>query len=433
MNIEIEEISPCRRKLSITVPAEEIASEYQDALKAYQQNVSIPGFRPGRAPVHLVKARHHKEIVERLRDHLLPKSYREAIEENKLEVVQIVDMDEDIQVLLDQPMTYSVTVDVKEDFTLPDYKSISLKKTPQEVTKEEVQTQIDEIREQRANFEDVKDRAVCLGDMVQIDFKSTVDGQPLNEVAPEAQGLETATDFWMQADENAFLPELGEGIPGMAIGDSRDIDVSFDDQFAVDALKGKKAVFSVTLKGIRGRVLPEVDEAFIKPFEVETVEAFKEKIKDNLLSRKEQTELARLRQEIEKFLLENTTVNLPESAVAEATDRQIRRIINNINQEGVGEDKILEQKDEIVSSAKASAETSVKLRYILHKIAEVEKIRVSDSDLKREMAMMAYAYGMQPGDLEKELKENNAREEFRGDILMRNTLQHLFDLAEIQE
>ncbi|MCC5848581.1 MAG: trigger factor [Verrucomicrobia bacterium] len=433
MNIEIEELSPCRRKLSITVPAEEVTQEYDEALKSWIKHANIPGFRPGRAPAHLVKARHNKDIVERLRDHLLPKSYREAIDTHKLEVVQILDMDEEISVKPGEDMSYSITVDIKEDFSLPEYKGISLKKQTAEVADEEVDKQIDELREQRATFEDIDDRAICRGDMAQIDFTATLDGAPLLEAVPEAVGLDKGDDFWIQADENAFIPELGEGLAGMNIGDSTDINVKFDDKFAVEALRGKEVDFNVTVKNIRARVLPEIDEEFIKPFQVKDADEFRAKIRDSIQSQKDQGEQNRLRREIEKFLLDNTTLELPESAVNEAADRQIRRIINDMSQQGMPEAQIMEQKDAIVEAAKGSAANNVKLRYILLKIADAEKITVIDADLKREMSMMAYAYGMKPADLEKELGDNNAKEEFRGDILMRNTLQQLFDLATISE
>lgn len=433
MNVQTEEISSTRRKLSVEVPAEEVTKEYNEALNAWKKHASIPGFRPGKAPVHLVKAKHHKDILERLRDHLLPKSYREALEESQTEVVRIMDMDENIQVKLDEPFRFSITVDVKPEITLPDYKGISLKREAVEITNEDVDERIEKLREQRAGFDEVTDRAVAKGDMVQIDFVTTLDGTPLAEAAPDAVGLDKAEDFWLQADENAFIPELGEGLAGLAIGEERDVKVIFDEKFASEPLRSKEVVFHVKLKSIRGRVLPELDEEFLKPFQVADVTQFRQKIKDSLLAEKQQEQEGSLRRDIEKFLLDNTAFDLPESDVDEAANRQVRRIINDMSRQGIPDDKMMEQKDEIVEAARQSAQTTVKLRYILLKIAGKEEITVSENELKREMAMMAYAYGMKPQDLEKELSSESAKEEFRGDILMRKTMQHLFDAANISE
>ncbi|MCC5845986.1 MAG: trigger factor [Verrucomicrobia bacterium] len=433
MNIQTEELSSTRRKLNIEIPAEEVAKEYNEALDAWKKHANIPGFRPGKAPVHLVKAKHHKDIVERLRDHLLPKSYREALEESKIEVVRIIDMDEDIKVKLDEPFAYSITVDVKPEITLPEYKGIALKREAVDISSDDVDSRIEDLREQRAGYDDVTDRPVARGDMVQIDFNTTLDGAPLAEAAPDAVGLDKAEDFWLQADENAFIPELGEGLAGLAIGEERDVNITFDDKFASEPLRNKEVVFHVKIKAVRGRVLPELDEEFLKPFQVADVTQFRQKIKDSLQAEKQQEQEGALRREIEKFLLENTSFDLPESDVDEAANRQVRRIINDMGRQGIADDKMMEQKDEIVEAARQSAQTSVKLRYVLLKIAEQESLSVSENELKREMAMMAYAYGMKPQDLEKELSEESAREEFRGDVLMRKTMQHLFDAANISE
>lgn len=433
MNVQIEEISACRRKLMIEVPAEEVSTEYNEALNAWKKHANIPGFRPGKAPVHLVKAKHNKDILERLRDHLLPSSYREALQEQKLEVVRILDMDEDIQVKLDAPFAYSVTVDIKPEIALPSYKGIALKREAVDVDTALVDERVESLREQRASYDEVTDRAVAKGDMVQIDFVSTLDGAPLAEAAPDAIGLDKAEDFWLQADDSAFIPELGEGLAGLAVGEERDVSITFDDKFASEPLRNKEVVFHVTVKGIRGKVLPELDEAFLKPFQVADAAEFRAKIKDSLLAEKQQEQEGALRREIEKFLLANTQFELPESDVDEAANRQVRRIINDMSRQGIPEEKMMEQKDEIVDAARQTAQTSVKLRYILLKIAGEEGLSVSDNELKREMAMMAYAYGMKPQDLEKELSEESAREEFRGDILMRKTMQVLFDAAEISE
>lgn len=433
MNVEIEELSPCRRKLTITVPAEEVSSEYDEALAVWRKRASIPGFRPGKAPVHLVKAKYNKDILGGLRDHLVPKSYRAAIEENKLEVSQIVEADDDIKVTPGEPMSFCVTLDLKPSFSLPEYKGITLKKQTPVVEDAEIEEQIDEIRAQRANYEEVSDRPVCRGDMARIDFTASLDGVPLTEAAPKAVGLDKGEDFWLQANDEAFIPELGEGLAGLSVGDETDITVTFDDNFAAEDLRGKTVVFHVTLKGIRARVLPELDEEFLKPFEVEDVTAFRSKIRDSIASRKEQAEQQRLRGEIEKFLLENTEIELPESEVDAAANRQLRRIINDMSHRGMEESQILEQRDAIVDASKAGAANTVKLRHIFMKIAREEGISVSDADLKREMTMMAYAYGMKPGDLEKELGGAEAKEDFRGDVLVRRTLQHVFDLANIQD
>lgn len=431
MNVEIEELSPCRRKLNIEVPAETISSEYDDALKIYSRQVSLPGFRPGKAPKQLVKSRYHKEIIGRLRDHLLPKSYHDALNENELNVLNIIDMDEDIQVKEGEPMAYSVTVDIQPEFSPPDYKTLSLEKKAEEVTDAEVDERIEALREQRADYGEVEDRPVARGDMAQIDFKGTLDGRPLEEVEPEAKGLGEATDFWLQASDEAFIPELGLGLAGLNIGDEADIEATFPADFVVETLRGKTVDFHVNVKAVRARELPELDEEFFKALGVEDEKSFRGQIADSLKAEKDRAAEGELRKRIESFLLENTTFDLPESMVAEASQQHVRRIADDLQRGGQAEDEVMERKDEILETAKSAAERQVKLRLILHKVAAEEGLRVTDNEVNREISMLAYAYSMQRDELEKRLRQQNQLDDLRGDILCRKAMQTIQDAADI--
>ncbi|MDF3129619.1 trigger factor [Kiritimatiellaeota bacterium B1221] len=431
MNVQLEELSPCRRKLNIEVPVEDITSEFDDAVSAYAQSVAIPGFRPGKAPKQMVKARFKKEILGRLRDHLLPKSYHEAIQENNLQVINIIEMDEEIEVVEGQPLSYSVTVDVRPEISLPVYKGLKLSKEREDVKDEEVDARIESLREQRADFEDVTDRPVARGDMAQIDFTSTLDGKPLEEVEPEAKGLGEGKDFWLQASDEAFIPELGLALAGLSIGDKETLKVTFPDSFVLESLRGKEVAFDVEVKGVRARKLPELDEEFFKSLGVENAEEFRKQILDSLEAEKDRAAEGKLRNAIEEMLLESTSFELPESLVGSATQQQIQQIANDMQRGGMTEEQLLEQKDQLLETAKTTAERQVKLRLILQQIAGEEEIQVSDSEFKREMTMMAYAYSMQPDELERRLKENNQLDDLRGDVVCRKVLQLIQDEAEI--
>lgn len=431
MNVQLEEISPCRRKLNIEVPVEVIDSEMADAVAMYAQNVAIPGFRPGKAPKQMVKSRFKKEILGRLRDHLLPKSYHEALQEHKLQVVNIIEMDEEIQVVEGQPLSYSVTLDVVPEITLPAYKGMKLSREREAIADSEIDERIEALREQRADFDDVTDRPAARGDMAQIDFTSTLDGQPLEEVEPEAKGLGAGKDFWMQASDEAFIPDLGLGLAGLSIGDKENIKTTFPDSFVVESLRGKEVVFKVEVKAIRARKLPELDAAFFESLGVADEAEFRKQITESVESEKDRAAEGKLREQIETFLLSHTTFDLPESMVAEATQNQIQQIANNLQRSGMSEDQLLDQKDHLLADAKAKAERQVKLRLVLQKIAVMEELKVSDSEFKREMTMMAYAYSMKPEELERVLKENNQLDDLRGDIVCRKVIQIIQDEAVI--
>lgn len=432
MNVEIEELSPCRRKLNIEVPAETVSGEYNDALSIYQQQAQIPGFRPGKAPRAMVKARFNKDILGRLKDHLLPKSYNEALEEKNLTVINVLDMDEDIQVVEGEPMTYSVTVDIQPDIELPAYKGISLKREMEPVTDEQVDERIEALRSQRAEHEDVEGRAVARGDMAQVDFAATLDGEPLEEVEPGAKGLGEATDFWLQASDEAFIPELGVELAGMEVGDEREIPVTITADFVVESLRGKEVVFKVTVKAVRARKLPELDEAFFKSVGAEDEEDFRKQIRGSIEQENERQADGRMRRDLEEALLKQTEFDLPESLVSEASSHQVRRIANDLQRGGEDEDSMMEKKDEIVQAATGAAERQVKLRLILQEIASNEGIDISEQEVSREISMLAYAYQMNRDELEDRLRKNNQLGELKGDILCRKAMDWILDQAEVE-
>lgn len=432
MSVQIEEISPCRRKLNIEVSADTISKEFDEAVSVYAGQVALPGFRPGKAPRQLVKSRFHKEITGRLRDHLLPKSYHEALQENQLSVVNILEMDEDIQVKEGEPLSYSVTVDIRPEISLPDYKGISLKREMEEVSDQALQERVDAMREQRADFEEVEDRPVSRGDMAQIDFIGKLEDTPLEEAVPEAKGLGEGKEFWLQASDEAFIPELGLALDGLSIGDTKSVPVTFGDDFVVEQLRGKAVTFEVEVKGIRARKLPDMDEAFFEGFGVKDEEEFNQRIKESLVAEKEREADGKLRQDIEALLLDNTSFELPESMVAEASQQQIQRIAQDLQQQGKGESELMENKDQILETANTAAQRQVRLRLILQEIAAKEDISVSDAELEREMTMLAYAYSMQPDELKKRMTENNQVEDLRGDVICRKVVQFIQDNAEIE-
>ena len=432
MTATIEELSSTRRKLNIEVPAETITQEFEEAVAMYAGQVSIPGFRPGKAPKQMVKSRFGKEITGRLRDHLLPKSYHEALQEHDLTVVGILEMDEDIEVKEGEPLAYSVTVDIRPDISLPTYKGMALKREVEAVADSELDDRINGLREQRADFEDVTDAPVARGDMAQIDFTGSLDGSPLEEAVPEAKGLGEGKDFWLQATDEAFIPELGLGLAGLSIGDTETIAVSFNETFVVEQLRGKDVSFEVTVKAIRARKLPELNDEFFESMGVKDEAEFKERISESLVAEKERAADGKLTQDIEAFLLENTTFDLPESMVAQASQHQIQRIADDLQRQGQGEEALMEQKDEILKSAEESAQRQVKLRLILQLIAEGEDISVSDPELEREITMLAYAYSMKPEELKKRMQENQQLEDLRGDVVCRKVVQFIQDNAEIE-
>lgn len=426
IDVEVQDQAPCRKSLRITLPAEMVKEQYDRLLKQYAASVRVPGFRPGKAPRQLVEGRHRKEIQEELRDRLVPFGYHKALEKTGLDVVQVIDVDE-VTVQSGEPVIYQVVVDVAPDFELPDYKSYSITSEPTEVSDAQVQTSLDELLEYYGTFKEVSGRAIEAKDLVQLDYQATLDGTPLAEIDPEAKSLSHREDHWVRAGEEGFIPELCQGLIGMSTGDQKDIQVTLDKDFIAKALAGKTVTFAVSVKAIREKVPPVLDEAMFDKLQVESEEDLRSKLREDLERTAKGQELNRKKDKVVQLLLEQTQMELPNSEVAHETNSVIQDIVRQNKSQGVQDEEIRENKDKIYQAAEKNAQNTVKLRYILHRIAEAESVEVQEEEFRMHLLTLAYSYRMEPKELEAQLKKNNAIDNVREELRNRKTLDWIVE------
>lgn len=431
MNMKIEDAGPCRKTLRIEVPAERVQGEYKTILDAYVKSARIPGFRQGRAPQHLVQKRFTKEIEQDVKDSLIPEAYRAAIEEGKLNPVAILGV-HDVSFSPDKAMTFGITLDVPPEFALPDYRGLEVQGKKTEVSDADVDGTIKRILEDHAHWSDVLDRGVQTGDLVQIDYEGGCGGKPVEQVAPKAVGLGKGKDFWMLADENAFLPGFDTGLAGAKPGEKRQVQVDFKADFAEPALAGKACTYFVDVKAIRKKDLPALDADMLKKLGVESEDKLRLRIREDLQKFGEDMEKRRQKGEIIRLLLEKTKLDVPESVVQQETRETIYDMVRQHSVRGASRDQIEEKKDEIFEVASRSAGEKVKIRYILHKIAEEEKIEISEDDLKARMEAMAAQYNARPEDVRSELERREALDDIREDIRINKALDVVLANAKIK-
>lgn len=432
MNVVIEEAGTCRKKLKIEWPAERVDQDYQATLAQYAKLAKIKGFRPGKAPVKIVEKQYSKDILGDVKDRLIPEGYQAAIKEHGLNVVQVLDLEEPT-VAANQPMIFSITVEVAPEFDLPEYKDIKLTRESVEPADEQVDEAIANIAEQFASFDEVEGRPVQKGDLVQIDYEGICEGTPIDDVAEETKGLGKREDFWVRADENAFLPEFEDGLVGLSIGEKRDIQVDFADDFGAKPLAGKKATYFVTVKGIRERKVPDLDESFYQRLGVKDEAELRDRIREDLEQSASQRETQRLRNDVIDALIKDLDIDLPQTAVSRETQQIIQSVIRDNSQRGVSESKLMEQKDEILSMANRNAESRVKAQFVLDRVAEKENIAVSKHQFEEHLNRLAAGYGMKPKALREELKRRDALDEVEAELRRSQTVDFLLEQADIAE
>ena len=432
MKVIVEEVSPCRKKLGVEIPAEKVAGEYEQVLSMFSAGAKVPGFRPGKVPKDLVKRRFEKEIAAEVKERLISEGYHEALKQEKINVVSVLDVLE-VKFEIGQPMSFQILLDVPPKFDLPDYQKINLQSKKVEVADKEVDDTIQRIREQNARFDEVGGRAVQKGDLVQVDYEGVCEGVSLETVAPKAAGLGQAKDFWVIAEEESFLPGFGMGLVGVVAGEKRQLLVDFPADFREKGVAGKKATYFVNVKSIREKKLPEMNAEFLKGIGVESEDQLKSKIKEDLVRMAEEVEKRRLKGEIIKHLQDNTKMDVPESVAQQETQELIYDIVRENKYRGMGDEEIKEKKTEIFEAATKNAVDRVKMRYILGAIAEKESIEATEEDLSARIQEMAARYKESAAAFRAELEKRKALRQVREEIRLSKTVDFLLEKAEIKQ
>ena len=430
MKVSVNDAGPCRKTLKIELPAEAVSEERDKVVKAYAKVAQIPGFRKGKAPRAVVEKKYANSISKEVEERLLPQSYREALDETGLKVVELVNVSEG-KIEPDQPLEFEVTVDVEPEFDLPKYTDIPLKEERVEATDEMVQEQLDALRQQQRTYEDA-DKAIETGDMGELEYEATVDGQPLEEVDPKAKGLGKGSGYWVSADEHAFIPGMGEAIVGLKVGDEKEVQVEFPEDFVVEGLRGKTADYKVKVTGVRVPVLPELNEEFLQRYGASSEEDLRAQIREHLQQDLDRRALDAKYGQIADYLLKNTTLEIPESV----HQRQTRNIAYDIARQrlsmGFTQEQLAEQQDELLKEAEEQARESVKLRYIGLAIAEEQELEVSENEIDDEIAAMAIRQQKDARTLRREMEKDGSIGSVAEQLRFNKALDYLLENAKIK-
>ena len=432
MKTTISDAGACRKTINFEIPAEDVAEERKQILKAFAKAANIPGFRKGKAPTKVVAKRYAAEVAKEVEERIVPKFYHEAIKESGMKVVGIVDMSE-VAVKEDQPLEFDVTVDVEPDFKLPKYVGIPVKEDLQPVTEEQVQEQVDAIRNQHATYElTEEDKSVEPGDMAELAYEATIDGKPLEEVVPEAKGLGKGEGYWVSADEHAFIPGMGKAIGGMKKGDTKEVEIDFPDDYLVKELAGTKALYKIEVTGIKVSKIPEIDEAFLKSIGVESEEELRRKVREELEKRAKTAARSSKYDQIVQYLLKKTTLDLPESIV----ERQTRNSLYDITRQrlamGATPEQLETERKEIAKEARERAIENVKIRYIGLAVADEQGFDATPSEISEEIAMLAIQQGKDARALRKEMQEDGSIASVEEQVRFNKALDYMLENAKIK-
>jgi trigger factor len=426
MKVEVEKQPGFVSRLQIELPPEEVAKEWDAIANSFARFAKIPGYRPGKAPRAVIDKRFRKEIQEELTKKLVSKSYHEAIEQEQLRVASLTNI-EDVQFGDDKSMRFRATVVTAPEFDLPDYKKIPLHLPDTKVSDDEVKVALERLRDQAADFVDVPSRGLQMGDFAVLDFEGSVDGKFISEIAPQAsKNLQGSKKFWLHLAPDNFLPKFCEQLLGQNRDETRLVIVNFPDDFAVKELAGKKADYAVTLREIKEKVLPPVDDALAaKLVPGKTLADLRQMIADDIEHAKEH-DLERAKEsQIMKYLHERIQFELPPPLLQNETRRALAELVQRNREAGVTDEMLKEKEKELIDGAAGLASHRLKTNFILHRIAEREKIQVTKEDVDLRIRQEAARYDISPEKMRKELRQQDALDDVAEQVLLGKTLDFL--------
>lgn len=435
MNVVVEQLPNCLATLKVEVEPEKVSATRKQVINEFGQYAKIPGFRPGKAPRSTIEKRYKKEIREELERKLVQESAREAIKAKSLRVLQIASVDDvEIPEIEGSPCSFTATLVTQPEFELPVYKGIVVQARPTEVTDKEIEESLEQLREQGADFQDItEDRGAAMEDFIVVDYEGTIDGKPVHEEFPKAGKPLTANDdFWIKMTDEAFFPGYCAALVGAKIGETREFDVTVPADFPVEGMPGKVIHYKVTVKGIKNKTLPELNDEFADSVvKGKTAAELREMARQEIQRQKTTDSEAGKRADIMRELLSKVECELPTSLVRSRTQVIVNDIVRENTARGVAEDTLKENEKDIVGSATANAREQIKGTFVLLRIAEKEGITIKREELLGRVAALAQRYQMSFEKMAKELEKRNALDQIHEEMLTAKTLDFLVSNASV--
>jgi len=431
VNVTLQDLGPCKKLLRVEIDAKDVDATFEEVTKDYQKHAALPGFRPGKAPRHMVLRKFEKDIEDEARKKLISESYKKAVEEKKLDVRGYPDIEE-IQFSRGQPLQFAATVETEPEIQLPEYKGLPAKREAASVTEADLERAVNLLREKQVSYATVA-RAAQAGDVVVVNYTGTCEGKPIVEMAPAAKSLSEQKNFWISTEPGAFLPGFAEQLLGAQAGEKRTITVKFPPDFATAPLAGKPGVFEIEVVEVREKNLPALDDAFAKAWGAENLEKLRAGVRKDLQTELDYKQNNSIRGQILRALLERVTFELPESAVAHETRNVVYDIVRENTKRGISRELIEKQKEEIYSAAMHGAKDRVKRDFLLRKIAEKEDLKVAQEEIARRVQTLATLYQITPEKFLKDLQKRNGLIEIYDQIANEKVVEFLQQHAQIED
>jgi trigger factor len=404
MEINVEKLGPCKAKISIVIPTERIKEELE---KTYQQtagSVTFPGFRKGKAPRKLIIKRFGDIINADVKEKLVQEAYTEALEENKIEPAGEPSIDLDALTLdEEQPMEFDFELEIRPEFELGEYKDLEVELEAVAVNDEEIDEGIKAIRSRFATLEAVEDQPVSRKHYLTTDVVYRVEGE---EEDLSREGVQA--NMGLGVIDGIEASEALEGLVDKKVGEKAEITIDeLPPHFMPEHLRGKAAKLDVTVKEVREVVFPEVNDDFLEKVGMKTVDELREKVSKEVLNRKNAKREEEIDAKIVDRLIEGHSFELPEKLLMQQIQSQEQNLKYEMLRMGMPPDKIEEEAGKFDERNREAAERNIRTNFVFDKIADAEKIYVTENEVEQELKIIAQQQNSSVQDVKRYYEEQN--------------------------
>ena len=407
MSVQVEKLEKNMAKLTVEVSAEDFKAAIKKAFNKNKNRFAIPGFRKGKAPQAMIEKMYGEGVFyEDAADEAINASYAEAMKESGLDIVSRPEVTIE-KIGKDEPFVYSALVAVKPEVTLGQYKGVEVEKADASVSAEDVEAELKKVQEQNARLLTVEDRGVEDGDQTVIDFEGFVDGK----------GFEggKAEDYPLTIGSHSFIDTFEEQLIGKKIGEECEVNVTFPTEYHAADLAGKPATFKVTVKEIKVKELPELNDEFASEVsEFDTLDEYKKDVEKKLAEKKEIEANSKNEDAVVAKVVENATMEIPDKMIDAQAENMVQDMARRMQSQGLSLDMYLKYTgmtvEQMKEQARPDAEKRIRTRLVLEAVAQVENIQISDEKVDEEVAKMAEAYKMEVEKLKSYMSESDVKQ-----------------------
>jgi trigger factor len=425
MSVQVENLEKSMAKLTVTVSAEDFEKALQRAYQKQKKNISIPGFRKGKVPRQVIEKMYGAGVFyEDAANGILPGAYADAAKESGLDITSTPQIDV-TQIEKGKDFIFTATVALKPDVVLGQYKGVEVPKVDRTVTDEDVDKALKDEQEKNARQITVEDGGAENGDSVVMDYEGKIDGEPFEGGS--------AKNHTLVLGSGSFIPGFEDGLIGVKGGETRDVEVTFPEDYHAEELKGKKAVFTCKVEKVTRKELPELDDEFAQEVsEFDTLDEYKADVRKNLETKKEEAARQEIKDNAVSKAAQNSTIEIPAPMIDTQADRMIDNFARRLQAQGMSMQQYMQftgsDENMMREQVKPQAEIQIRNQLTLEKIAETENIQVSDEELDQEIEKMAKAYNLEP-DKMKEIIGDEEKENIRKDLAEQKAMDLVADAA----